>query len=331
MVDLSIIIVSYRGWGRLSKCLESLSTFSGKDLITEIIVVDNSLDDRINEIAERFPGFIFIRNAVNGGYANGCNLGSRMAKGEFLLILNPDTVATEAAVLQLAGTAGNNPDLTLLSCRQVNEKGRESIASGEFPRFWNITGFQRALFRRRKPRAGISSDNAGGDIVFPDWISGSVIMIRKNEFEKICGFDEDFWMYFEDVDLCRRVNDKGGKTGFCRNIVIEHNHGGSSRIDLKTTSLTKTEVIISRHLYFSKHHHGIEGVAIQVFLIINNLVSGGITALAGLIFCFIPKLFVRTLIFVRLVTYYGQALYWRSWLSSRSVNFRGKKQGNTDS
>jgi GT2 family glycosyltransferase len=321
MTDLSIIIVSYRGWVRLTKCLEALDSFTGKNFTFEVIVVDNrSAEDTIYKLEEQFPRFSFLHNEVNGGFANGCNLGSRSASGEFLLFLNPDTVAHESEVEKLLNVSKNNPAFGIVSCRQVNEKGKESISSGPFPMFWNITGFQRALFRSRKPEAGSREP----EIIFPDWISGSVVSIRKEIFQKINGFDEDFWMYFEDVDLCRRVRNISLEVALCRNITIEHNHGGSSRINLITTSLTKTEVHISRHLYISKHKTGLDKFAIQTFLVINNLISGGLMALLGLLFFFVPKLFARTLIFFRLIRYYTGSVFRQSWISPRSVNFTNK-------
>ena len=129
------------------------------------------------------------------------------------------------------------------------------------------------------------------------------------------------WMYFEDVDLCRRIRNINGKIIFCNSVTIEHNHGGSSRINLKTASLTKTEVHISRHLFISKHKTGFEKVLIQSFLVINNLISGGLTALLGIVFFFIPKLFARTLIFFNLIRYYVRSFSRLSWVSPRSVNF----------
>ena len=329
MTDLSIIIVSYKGWGRLTKCLEALKSFTGKNFTSEVIVVDNRSDDEtLFNIEKQFPKFRFIHNQVNGGFANGCNLGSKSADGEFLLFLNPDTVASESEVEKLLDIAKQNPTYRVLSCRQVNEKGKESMAFGSFPHLLNLTGLQRAIFRRRVPESVnvLSKPSATGesrkpDITFPDWISGSVVMIRKNTFQNISGFDEDFWMYYEDVDLCRRVRNISLEVAFCRNITIEHNHGGSSRINLKTASLTKTEVQISRHLYISKHNSGSERVMIQTFLVMNNLISGGLMALLGLLFFFIPKLFSRTLIFLRLLRYYTGSAFRQSWISPRSVNF----------
>jgi GT2 family glycosyltransferase len=131
-------------------------------------------------------------------------------------------------------------------------------------------------------------------------------------------------MYFEDVDLCRRVTNEGKKIAFCHNITIEHNHGGSSRINLKTASLTKTEVHISRHVYISKHKTGIEKFLIQSFLILNNLITGGLMAIIGLLFFFIHKVFARTLIFLKMIRYYSGSLLRLTWISPRSVNFHSR-------
>jgi len=335
MTDLSIIIVSYKGWERLTKCLEALNSFTGRNYSTEVIVVDNrSDDDTIYKIEERFQKFRFIYNEINGGFANGCNLGGKNAGGEFLLFLNPDTVASECELEKLLNTAKQNPSFNILSCRQVNENEKECVASGQFPQLFNLTGFQRVLFGRRKSEAGSQKSQASSrkpqagnrtpEVSFPDWISGSVVMMRMELFQKLRGFDEDFWMYFEDVDLCRRARNIGSKIAFCRNITIEHNHGGSSRTNLKTASLTKTEVHISRHIYISKHKRGTDRVLIQTFLIINNLISGGLMALLGLLLFFVPKVFSRTLIYVRLISYYAGSVFRLSWISRRSVNFHKK-------
>jgi len=319
MTDLSIIIVCFKGWERLNKCLEALNSFKGENFRAEVIVVDNkSDDDTINKIEIRFPKFRFIYNKINGGFANGCNLGAGNASGEFLLFLNPDTVASESEIEKLLNIAKQNPEFAILSCRQVNEKGKESVAYGPFPSMFNLTGFQRAIFGNRMSELRRQTP----EVSFPDWISGSVVLIRQTTFRQISGFDEDFWMYFEDVDLCRRIRKIDSEIAFCRNITIEHNHGGSSRINLKTASLTKTEVHISRHVYVSKHKTGIEKYVIQTFLVLNNLISGCVMAFLGLILFFIPKVFSRTLIYYKLIRYYIGSLFRLSWISPRSVNFR---------
>jgi len=319
MKDLSIIIVSFRGWSRLSKCLESLDAFTGNIIKIEVIVVDNKSEEAtILNIEKRFPKFRFVYNTVNGGFANGCNMGVKYAAGEFILFLNPDTVVAETEVEKLLTVARQNPEFGIVSCRQVNEKGKESVVYGTFPSLFNLTGIQRAIFRPNPPR----TESSKPAISFPDWVSGSVILIRKETFKKADGFDEDFWMYFEDVDFCRRIRDSNQEIAYCGNITVEHNHGGSSRIDLKTTSLTKTEVHISQHIYISKHKTGSERFIIQTFLVLNNLISGGLMAITGLLLFFIPKMFSLTLIYYRLIRYYIGSLFRSSWISRRSVNFR---------
>jgi GT2 family glycosyltransferase len=318
MTDLSIVIVCFKGWDRLNKCLDSLDLFTGKNFSTEVIVVDNKSDDEaIYKTEKRVPKFRFIYNSINGGFANGSNLGANNASGEFILFLNPDTVAAEGEIEKLLNIAKQNPQYSIVSCRQVNKNGKDSISTGPFPSFFNLTGFQRAILGILIPHPSPLTP----DITYPDWVSGSVILIRHETFKELGGFDEDFWMYFEDVDLCKKIRNINGEIAYCSDITIEHNHGGSSRIDLRTTSLTKTEVYISRHVYISKHKTGIELVLIQTFLVINNLVSGGIMALLGILLFFVPKVFSRALIFFRLISYYSGSVVKRSWISPRSVKF----------
>ncbi|MCX6301059.1 MAG: glycosyltransferase family 2 protein [Bacteroidia bacterium] len=308
-MDLSVVIVSYRGRERLTKCLEALNSFTGKNFSMEVIVVNNSPEDKsFMEIENRFSKFRFIHNNINGGYSNGCNLGCSKATGDYFLILNPDTVAREEEIKKLLDAARSNPSYYIISCRQVREDGKESKSSGSFP--WERTG--------RELKGNLK------EVTFPDWVSGSVMMMSRNIFAMLNGFDEDFWMYSEDVDLCRRARNKGGEVALYNNISIEHNHGGSTREDLRTTAVSKCEVQISRHLYIHKHEKGIRRILIQVFIVTDNLITGIITGLTGLLLFFIPKIFVRFLLRIRLIDYYSGSLLRRSWLSPRSVNFRKK-------
>jgi GT2 family glycosyltransferase len=325
-MDLSIIIVSYKGYNRLRQCLDSLITFCGKSLSTEVVVVNNCPGEEEFQIIEKqYPGFLFVNNDINGGYANGCNKGSSHAKGKYLLILNPDTIVTEGAVEELVTIAKSNPAFMITSCRQVNEKGEESVSWGPFPQFSNLTGFLRAIFRTGYKSQIRLNESYPSHIFFPDWISGSVVLISKDDYLRLKGFDEDFWMYYEDVDLCKRANAIGGAVAFCNNVTIEHNHGGSTRINKVTAAVTKTEVQISKHLYFNKHKSGIQVFLIHFFIIINNLISFGLVAVAGFLFFFIPKLNLRVFIYIKLIRYYIGALLNGTWVSPRSVRYK-----NTD-
>lgn len=320
MTDLSIIIVSYKGWERLTKCLDSLRSFTDTGFKHEVIVVDNnSGDGTIYKIEKQFPDFKFIHNKTNGGYANGNNLGSKNAVGEFLLVLNPDTVATESSVKRLLETARSNPDYSVISCRQVNEDGKKMSASGSFLKFRNITGFQRSILRLISRKT--DSNLTGLSVSYPDWVSGSVILIKRELYVQMGGFFEGYWMYFEDMDLCKRVIDEGGKIAFLNDVTIKHNHGGSSRINFKTASITKTEVQISRHVYVSRNLKGAERSFTQIFLVVNNLIYGAFMSIIGIGLFFIPGVFIRTIIYVRLIGYYIGSLFTGSWISRRAVRF----------
>lgn len=319
MTDLSIIIVTYKGWNRLDLCLSSLKAFSGERFSKEVIVVDNTPDqNEISEVKSKYPGFTFIHNIINGGYGYAVNIGVEHCTGRYILVLNPDTVAGETAVLSLVEAAEKHPEYPIISCRQVNEKGKECNVMSSFPGFRNLTGLMRSF-------TGKKAFPSEGNFIFPDWVSGSVLLMRNETFRKLNGFDDDYWMYFEDVDLCKRAS-LLGNVALLNDTVIEHNHGGSSRVNPETTALTKTEVHISRHVYISKHKKGPERSGIQLFLILNNLVTNLIAAIPGLILFFIPSLRIRTLIFAKLVAYYLGSAANGSWISPRSVNYRKNRQ-----
>jgi GT2 family glycosyltransferase len=192
-------------------------------------------------------------------------------------------------------------------------------AFGSFITIGMLTGPGRAIARLLNGKnvgPGISEN-----LILPDWISGSVIMIKSTFFKELGGFDEDFFMYFEDMDLCNRARRLGSEIFYFTNITIRHNHGGSSRINSKISAITKTEVAISGHIYISKHLEGFRKVLAQILLVINNLVFGIINALFGIVLFFKPKLFVKTMVLAMLARYYIFALLRKTWRSPRSINY----------
>ena len=320
-MDLSIIIVNYRGWKRLRECLDSLRQMSGNKFSFEVIVVDNaSGDGLLEEFENEFSTFRFIKSPKNGGFAYGCNLGAGNAKGHYLLFLNPDTVVTEDSISKLLERSEKKEGLFISSCRQLNSRGKESRVCGIFPRFGTFTGTGRLIYRIFFSRKYAELTEPRNNIIYPDWVSGSVMMTEGESFRTTGGFDTDYWMYYEDTDICRRVKDMGGEICCFSDITLQHNHGGSSRLNMRTTALTKTEALISLHVYVSKHFRGPTGYLIQIFLVISNLFTGVLSSVTGIIFFFHPKILVRVIIFGRLLTYYISALSDATWISRRSVN-----------
>ena len=315
--DLSVIIVNYRCWDRLSQCLDSLSAIPETRLTFEVIVVDNaSKDGQLNEFRKLYPQYNFISNQGNWGFASGNNLGASIAVGNYLLFLNPDTIVSEKALSAMLGQAKISHKYSIITCRQVRESGAEDKPYGMFPTLSNLTGWMRALARIAKKHGDVAEDEY---FKFPDWVSGSVILMNRMSFIKVGKWSEQFWMYSEDVDLCRKARDAGGEILLLKSVSVIHNHGGSSRLNAGITALTKAEVNISKHVYISLHEHGIKEMLMHTFLIFNNLVLGLLPAVSGLILFFNRRALNAVRVYLRLMSYYFGAMMSVTWISPRSV------------
>ena len=319
MTDIAIVIVNYKSWDALGECLEALSAMDTNRFSFETIVVDNcSGDGKYDTFANRFPNIRFIGNTGNNGFANGCNFGADAAHSDYYLFLNPDTVASEEAIYTLWQTARNNPDFGIVTCTQVDAQHKKYKEIRFFPSLKTLFGPFRALHRAMSKETVQGNFSNDKTIVFPDWATGAVIFMSKSWYGKINGWNEKYWLYFEDVDICKRVIDQGGKVALIRNASILHKHGGASRINIKTKALTKTEVLISQHVYFNEHTKGFKQVLIQFLLLFTLLLEKTLLAILGLIFFFIPKLKVNIFIFRNLVLYYVSALSKGTWTSPRA-------------
>jgi GT2 family glycosyltransferase len=275
MISLSIIIVSYRCWSRLDACLQSIE---GQDVNgIEVIVVDNhSNDGKGNDFSNAHPQVKFIFQDTNAGFAQACNRGAKEAKGEWVLFLNPDTILPANILSPLLDRVKQEPSWKLIGIKQLNDHGKNTHPYGVFLKWWNVLPSIRSLQQLLNPSK--SKQRWGKDSVsYPDWISGSFVLIRKIDFEELGGWDERFWMYYEDMDLSKRAADKGWLRVMYNELVCTHSHGGSSRINPETKAITKTAVIVSAFKYLKKYNSPLYfGLAMDMFLlskIIDILIS----------------------------------------------------------
>ncbi|MEY4011463.1 MAG: hypothetical protein RIT22_587 [Bacteroidota bacterium] len=322
MVDISIIIVNYKSWNDLKECLQSIVSITSDRFTMEIIVIDNqSNDGRIEEFRNLFPSISFIENTGNNGFANGCNTGAAIAKGNYLFFLNPDTIISENAIYDLWLNASDYKDVGVFCCTQINENNKKYNEIRFFPSLTTLFGPFRALFKLINQQTIKANYNQDKPIVYPDWATGAVIFMSREWFDKVRGWTEKYWLYFEDVDLCKKVQNHGGKIGLTRSSFIIHKHGGASRINIKTKALTKTEVLISQHVYFNEHTSGFEKFIIQLLLIIEIVFEKTTLAALGALFFYIPKLKVNLFIFKNLFFYYSNALSKMTWTSPRAMDY----------
>jgi GT2 family glycosyltransferase len=241
------------------------------------------------------------------------------------LFLNPDTKLTLEALETLLQTTFSHPEIGILSCLQINENDVFYKQNNLFPALGRFFGISRAIFRKLNKSKLEKRFNNTEDLFYPDWVTGAVVFISRNWFKKIKGWNEDYWLYFEDVDFCKKVSDLGGKVAVTRKATIFHQHGGASRINVKTKALTKTEVIISKHVYISNQFSTGIQIYLQSLLIIGVLLEKTVLSILSLFLFFIPKLKVNRLMLKNVSVYYFNALQKQTWISPRAINYHKRK------
>ena len=320
-IDLSIIIVNYRSWEVLAKCIESFNKHKPQTSY-EIIVVDNdSQDGKFKKFQQQFNEINLIANSGNYGFSSGCNLGADIAIGEFLLFLNPDvTLTSSPAIDDMYSFALANPDVGVTSCRTLYANGKKEREIA-FLSPWLTIGWLRSIYKLAFSIKIAKKFPENKEIWYPEWVAGSVVLIQKDFFNKIGKWNENiFWMYSEDPDLCLRVTKNDKKIALLRNIELEHLHGGSSRRNPKTTAITKSEVVTSSHVFIHEHTRGLNRFALHLVIMVNTLASWLLRTILTLPFFW--RGFFRANLFtlVSIIKYYLSVMIRQTWKSKRLKN-----------
>lgn len=253
-MKLSIVIICWNDWKVIEGCLNSI--FAAKSKIEyEVIVSDNgSCDGSTERIHEHFPHVRIVENRANLGFAKGNNAGIREAGGEYILILNPDTVVHDGSLDRWIAFADRHPEAGAFGCRVQNVDGTYQESARPFPTI--SRDLVAALYLRPLALLGraFTSDTYyawGGDTEREiDWQSGCCVMFRGQLLKELGGFDERFFYHFEEVDLCKRVWSAGHRILFTPAATITHLGGQSvSRFPVRFALETSR----SRYRYFQKH------------------------------------------------------------------------------
>lgn len=264
MNELSIVIVNYKTWDKLAFCLDSI--LKQIEIEIQVIVVDNnSNDNKFFVFQQKYKWVTWIENSKNYGFAKACNIGIENAISKWYLFLNPDTILEPKSIHSLINYCNEKTEHRIIGIKQLNENKKNSNSYGLFLNFWSLSGLIRPLIRLKK---GSYKSINSKEIANPDWISGSFIMIRKKDFELINGWDESYWMYYEDMDLCKRAKKINLKVSLLNNWSCIHFHGASSRKNTKIKIITKSEVIVSSHIFLEKHSQKSYKFLIHLILIL---------------------------------------------------------------
>ena len=317
-IDLSIIIINYKCWDVLARCIDSFNKYKPHTNY-EIIIVDNdSQDGKFNSFHQQFHEIKLIANKGNYGFSSACNLGADNAKGDFLLFLNPDvTLTSSPAIDEMFNFAKANTNVGITSCRTIYPNGkREREVAFLSP--WLTIGWLRALYKFALSRKIANKFPENKNIWYPEWVAGSVILIQKDFFKKIGKWSEDkFWMYSEDPDICLKSNKNGKKIALLRNVEIKHQHGGSSRRNTKTTAITKSEVVTSSHVFIHEHSSSINRVALHLVIMVNTLTSWLLRTLITLPFFWKDFFKANLFTLLAIIKYYLSVLIRWNWKSKR--------------
>jgi N-acetylglucosaminyl-diphospho-decaprenol L-rhamnosyltransferase len=255
-VNLSCIIVNYYNSTPLQNCLESVYR-TLNNISFEVIIVDNSQDDPgMAKLKTSYPQVQYIQNHTNTGFAKANNQAVRSAQGETLLFLNPDTVLTDQAIEKMQEHLKFNPDVGALGPKVLNTDGSLQYSCRRFPTI--MTGFfnRYSLLSRWFPdnRYSVSymmKDFNHEEVREVDWLSGCCLMVPHPVFDKAGGFDEHYFLFNEDIDLCRAIHQSGFKVMYFPYAKITHHISTSN-------SKVPVEIIIKRHLgmihYYRKNH-----------------------------------------------------------------------------
>jgi hypothetical protein len=269
-IVVSIILVNYNGAEVVLDCLRSLLQYL-HTVPYEIIVVDNaSTDGSATLIAETFPTVNLLKQIENQGFGAGNNVGSTQANGEFLFFLNTDTLLSSDVLPPLVTLMKEHPEVGIIGPKLLNADGslQVSIASeisiaGEYQTL-------KQLKQANNPQHRETIEQRFAQLHTVDIVIGAAFFMRKSLFEVLDGFDETFFMYFEESDLCQRARDRGWKILYTPEVSMIHLGGYSVS---KISDRMRLEYRRSQLYYYRKHRPAWEQILLRFYLAIKFTIA----------------------------------------------------------
>lgn len=258
-MDLSIVILNYKSAKLTRQCVKTIKLYEPV-FSYEIIVVDNASGDGVAEMLQRhFPEVRFIQTGANLGYAGGNNVGIREASGRHILVMNPDITVTAGAIDEMVRHLDAHPEVGILGPRLLKPDGGTDESCYRFPTpltpIMRRTPLGQTAFGRRELKRYLMADFDRRTTRPVDWLLGAVLMIRREALEKVGPFDDRYFLYFEDTDLCRRYWQAGWQVVYFVGAEMVHYHERLSAQGSWFTSLTRKSTRIhlaSATKYFRK-------------------------------------------------------------------------------
>jgi GT2 family glycosyltransferase len=254
---ISIVIVQYNHPDLTKRAVETLQVHHRGEL--EIIVVDNgSTAAGVRAATEKITGCTVIFNPANAGFGAANNRGARASHGELLLFLNNDTQVRTEILPRIESYFEGTPSCGAAGLQLLNADGSVQCSTGKFPTVWSEWRMSRRHNPYRKQ-----------ETVGRDWVSGAALVVRRTVFDEIGGFDDRYFMYFEDVDLCARIRAAGYEVQYITAISVEHLGGGSQPGGIPP--LLQIEYRRSQLRYYSRHASMLNNLLVRAYLCVRFL------------------------------------------------------------
>jgi len=276
MIDASVIIVSYNVRDLLLRCLESVRAAT-VSYNAEVFVVDNgSRDGTVERVREQFPDVILITNQANRGFGAANNQAIARARGRAVLLLNCDAELHPDALDTMLRYLVENVDVGVIGPRLFYPDGRTQSSRRRFPTPL-IAMVESTRLQTWWPNCPLlnryyRNDGSDDEIQDVDWLVGACLLVRREVIETVGWFDERFFMYSEELDLCRRVRSAGWRVVYLPTARAIHHEGRSSEQNLAQRAQNFHE---SKCRYFEKYSGQSTARALRIFLLTNTLLDLG--------------------------------------------------------
>jgi len=262
MVD--IVIVNWNGGELLYNCINSIITTSNKIHVNRIIVIDNHSSDASIEALPKDEKILIIQNAENLGFAKACNQGFKICSAPYVLLLNPDTQLLKSTIADCIHFMELNKTVDILGCQLLDETGRVSPSCARFPTqfklFIDATGLSK-ITPKLFPPAILMTDWNHLQSRYVDQVMGAFMFMPTTIFEKLGYFDEQFFVYFEELDFSYRLAKAGGKTFYNADIKAIHTGMGTT----ENVKAFRLFLSLRSRLQYAKKHFSKSGYILVYF------------------------------------------------------------------
>lgn len=299
-MKISVIIVNYNGFDLLTQCLTSLQKYHTNEDYEVILVDNSSTEGDISEVVKNYQKIKLVKSKENLGFAKGNNLGLSLAKGEYIVYLNNDTLFIDSTLTKIADYMDSlSKKDVIIGCKLLNPdlSHQECIADFDTPsNIFSEAFFLYRIFRNKKFFNKYYQNFLDIRVLTDvDVVKGAFMFLRRKDAEKLKGFDEDFFFYSEEVDLCYRFKQMGGRVVYYPLTSLIHYGGGTTNSMLWFKFKNQT---LSKIKFYRKHYSGVKYIITVFFHYFGILLRVPIYFVTGFV-CFQPNLLKKSYFYLR--------------------------------